>query len=183
MSSLELNERSKDRLRDVRVLVVDDDVRISRLIQSVLLGLGFEDVTLCHDGKKAVQILQEKRIDFVICDWLMEPMDGMELLQYIRKSPESPNPIIPVIMLSGNSEILQVEAARDAGVTEYVAKPFTARSLCSRIISVIDRPRSFIMAPEFSGPNRRRHKAGEKAGTATQERRHRPDNTDKDSRR
>jgi two-component system, chemotaxis family, chemotaxis protein CheY len=144
------------RLRTVRVLVVDDDRRIAKLICSVLEGLGFENLHVEHSAETAMTYLRAKEVDMVICDWMMDGQNGVDMVRELRRDLENPNQLVPVIMLSGNSERPQVEDARDAGVTEYVMKPFTAKSLCSRIISVIDQPRSFIMAPEFSGHNRRR---------------------------
>lgn len=145
-------------LRDVHVLVVDDDRRIAKLIRSVLAGLGFQHIIVEHSGEEALKILSEREIDMVICDWMMDGMSGVEMVETLRRDVASPNQLVPVIMLSGNSEKPQIESARDRGVTEYVMKPFTAKSLCSRIISVIDNPRSFIISEGFSGHNRRRKK-------------------------
>lgn len=144
------------RLRKVRVLIVDDDRRIAKLICSVLEGLGFENLHVEHSAEAAMAFLRGEEVDMIICDWMMDGQNGVEMVRELRRDLENPNQLVPVIMLSGNSERPQVEDARDSGVTEYVMKPFTAKSLCSRIISVIEQPRSFIMAPEFSGHNRRR---------------------------
>ncbi|MGB1539685.1 MAG: response regulator, partial [Rickettsiales bacterium] len=157
MSSSLSDFRPEKALNDVHVLVVDDDLRIAKLVRSVLEGLGFQHVRLCHDGSEALEVLKNETVDMVICDWQMEPMSGLSMVEYVR-SPQSPCLRIPVIMLSGNSERPQVEIARDSGVTEYVMKPFTAKSLCSRIVAAIDHPRSFILSKNFSGPNRRRKK-------------------------
>lgn len=143
-------------LCNVHVLVVDDDHRIAKLIRSVLTGLGFQHIHVVHSAAKALEILAEKEIDMIICDWVMDGMDGVEMVEALRKDIRNPNQLVPVIMLSGNSERPQVEFARDSGVTEYVMKPFTAKSLCSRIITVIESPRSFVMSPNFSGHSRRR---------------------------
>lgn len=153
-------------LRDVRVVVVDDDRRIANLVRSVLLGLGFQHVHVLHDGQDGIDYLKINLADLIICDWQMEPVSGMDMVQFLRRESTNHNRVVPIIMLSGNSEKPQVETARDAGVTEYVIKPFTAKSLCSRIIAVIDSPRSFIIAPKFAGHNRRR-----KSLPAAQERR------------
>ena len=156
MASALQNFKPAKELRDVRVLLVDDDRRIANLVRSVLLGLGFQHVHVLHDGKEGITYLKDNQVDLIICDWQMEPVSGMDLVHYLRTVDQSHNRVVPVIMLSGNSEKPQVESARDAGVTEYVVKPFTARSLCNRIMTVIDHPRSFIIAPEFAGHNRRR---------------------------
>lgn len=143
-------------LREVSVLVVDDDRRIAKLIRSVLAGLGFEDIVVAHSGEEALALLSKREMDMIICDWMMDGMTGVEMVEHLRRDIANPNQLVPVIMLSGNSEKPQIEAARDSGVTEYVMKPFTAKSLCSRITAVIEQPRSFIISDGFSGHNRRR---------------------------
>ena len=153
-------------LRDVHVLVVDDDRRIAKLVRSVLAGLGFEQITVQHSAEDAMAFMKKQDVDLLICDWMMDGMSGVEMVEALRRDIADKHQLVPVIMLSGNSEQPQIEAARDSGVTEYVMKPFTAKSLCSRIVAVIEHPRSFIMSPDFSGHNRRRKRVD-----ATQERR------------
>lgn len=150
------NTRPTKYLRDVHVLVVDDDHRIAKLIRSVLSGLGFQNIHVEHSAENALEFMTANEVDMVICDWMMDGMDGVEMVETIRKDLANMNQLVPIIMLSGNSEKPQIETARDSGVTEYVMKPFTAKSLCNRIIAVIDNPRSFIMSGGFSGHNRRR---------------------------
>lgn len=145
-------------LRDITVLVVDDDRRIAKLVRSVLEGLGFEKVHVEHSAESAMQYLLKQEVDMIICDWMMDGQNGVSMIEEMRRDIMNPNQLTPVIMLSGNSERPQIETARDSGVTEYVMKPFTAKSLCGRIVAVIEHPRSFIMSPDFSGHNRRRKK-------------------------
>lgn len=158
--------KSAKYLRDVHVLVVDDDRRIASLVRSVLEGLGFEHIRVEYAGEVALDFLRREEVDMIICDWMMDGMNGVAMIEELRRDVANPNQLVPVIMLSGNSEQPQIEHARDSGATEYVMKPFTAKSLCSRIIAVIEHPRSFIMSPDFSGHNRRR-----KRQDATTERR------------
>lgn len=153
---MQIDFTRRNPLANVRVLIADDDRRIGLLVQSVLQGLGFQHVTVCHDGSEALEILRDRPVDFLICDWQMEPLSGVNLVRYVRQSPDSPNRRLPIIMLSGHAERAEVEEARDVGVTEYVVKPFTAKSLCSRIMALIDAPREFVLSPHFVGPNRRR---------------------------
>jgi two-component system, chemotaxis family, chemotaxis protein CheY len=143
-------------LRDVHVLVVDDDRRIAKLVRSVLNGLGFNNVYVEFTAEAALDFLDKQDVDMVICDWMMDDMSGVEMVRQLRDTKGSHNQMVPIIMLSGNSEKPLIETARDSGVTEYVMKPFTAKSLCSRIVAVIENPRSFIMSQKFSGHNRRR---------------------------
>ena len=86
----------------------------------------------------------------------MEPMDGIELTRRIRNDSTSPNKTVPIIMLTGYSAANRIQRSRDAGATEYLAKPFTAESLVKRITYVIENPRDFILARDYFGPDRRR---------------------------
>lgn len=152
------------RLSKVHVLLVDDDTEILQLMRGLLSRLGFSHITTAVDGAEAVAILKNKRewarheIDIVITDWNMGPVDGLELMRFIRTSPDSPNQYLPIIMLTGRSDRQDVEKARDAGFTEFLVKPFTAKALCERIILCVDQPREFIAIANYTGPSRRRRK-------------------------
>jgi len=86
----------------------------------------------------------------------MEPMDGLEFTRAVRMDPTSPNPFIPIIMLTGHTEMHRIVEARDAGVTEFLAKPVTANGVYARIKSVVENPRPFIKTDRYLGPSRRR---------------------------
>jgi len=127
------------------------------LLRTLLGGLGIEEVHEAPDGRTALELLHRVDPDFVLTDLSMAPVDGIAFTREIRNSVASPNPFVPVIMVTGHTERARVLAARDAGVTEFLAKPITARSLFLRIAEIIDRPRPFVRADEFFGPDRRRH--------------------------
>lgn len=145
-----------ERLREIRILVIDDDPRLAHLLESVLQGLGFSQIKLCHDGDEALQFLKNHPIDLVICDWQMQAVSGIELVCQLREDETALNRLTPIIMLSGHSDIEHIKAARDAGITEYLTKPFTAHTLCNRLSHVIEHPRHFIASPYYSGHDRRR---------------------------
>jgi two-component system chemotaxis response regulator CheY len=92
----------------------------------------------------------------VLTDWAMPIFDGLELTQMIRQPGANANPYAPIIMLTGHSEKMRVVAARDAGVTEFLAKPISAKSLYQRILNVVANPRPFIKTRSYFGPDRRR---------------------------
>lgn len=144
------------RLARVRILVADNDEFVSLLVRNVLKNLGFQNLTLVKDGEKALESIRGNPTDLLITDWQMDPLNGFDLVKFIRTSPDSPNKFLPIIMLSGNGEYHDIEKARDVGVTEYVIKPFTAKALVERICLVIDNPRRFVISPVFKGPDRRR---------------------------
>ena len=85
-----------------------------------------------------------------------DPESGLALIDWIRNATDSPDRMIPVIMLTANSEQNYVVEARDIGVTEFLAKPFNVESLYRRLVSVIVRPRAFVNADDYFGPDRRR---------------------------
>lgn len=143
-------------LAKIRVLIADDDRRIALIIKQVLESLGFKEIYTARDGEKALELLQSNAVDMIITDWQMAPMDGISLVQYLRTSEDSPNRFMPIIMLTGNADREHVELARDTGVTEFVVKPFSAKTLCERLMLLIENPRSFIMSKRFIGPDRRR---------------------------
>lgn len=146
-----------DYLKNVSILIVDDQDFICRLVREVLHVIGASQMYLFTDPKEAWAEFKVRPVDIVILDWKMGPPDGVELTRLIRKSEESPNPLVPIIMVTGYGEMSRVLKARDAGVTEYIIKPISPKALYSLIEAVIERPRRFVRIGEFFGPDRRRH--------------------------
>src|SRR4029077_14583568 len=101
----------------------------------------------------------------VITDWAMPIFDGMDLTQMIRQPGANNNPYVPIIMLTGHSEKKRVISARDAGVTEFLAKPISANGLYERVLNVVANPRPFIRTRSYFGPDRRRNTNPNYAGT------------------
>src|SRR5262249_7441988 len=89
--------------------------------------------------------------------WAMPIFDGLELTQMIRQPGANANPYVPIIMLTGHSEKKRVVASRDAGVTEFLAKPISAKSLYQRVLNVVANPRPFIKTKNYFGPDRARN--------------------------
>lgn len=144
------------RLAHINVLVADADSRISHLVRRVLASLGFGTVHLAKNGQDALRILREKPVDIVITEWDMEPLGGIEFINRVRSGHANVSRMLPIVMLTGKTQRKYVEKARDAGMTEFVVKPFTVRTLCDRIILVVEHPRNFILSPRYCGPDRRR---------------------------
>lgn len=143
-------------LENVKFLVVDDNAFMRKIVRRVLNALDAMQVRDAGDGAEALKVMRTFEPDIIICDWEMRPLDGLEFVRMLRLSSDSANPYIPVIMLSGHSEMNRVTAARDAGVNEFVVKPISVRTLFSRIQSIIEKPRGFIRTKTFFGPDRRR---------------------------
>jgi CheY-like chemotaxis protein len=143
-------------LEKVRFLVVDDNVYMVKLVKTILRGFGAEHVFEAKSGAEAFASLKNDSIDIVILDYLMDGEDGVAFVQRVRTSPESSTPYVPVIMLTAHSDRRRVEAARDAGVTEFCSKPVTSSDMLKKVAAVIDHPRPFIRSDSYFGPDRRR---------------------------
>lgn len=143
-------------LTRLNVLVVDDNRHMRTLVRSILNALGIRNVIEADDGSTAMKTLKTMDADIVICDWQMDPMDGITFTKLIRKSEESPNIYVPIIMLTGHTEMSRVVTARDAGVNEFLAKPVSAKNIYQRIKMILDNPRQYIRTKEYFGPDRRR---------------------------
>jgi two-component system chemotaxis response regulator CheY len=143
-------------LEKAKILIVDDMKPMLSLTKSIFNILGFKDVFTAEDGEEAFNLLCKHDPDLVVTDWMMSPMDGLEFTKMIRKNPLAPNPYVPVLMMTGFSSRLRVEQARDIGITEFLVKPFSSRDLYNRVVQIIEKPRQFVDAGVFFGPDRRR---------------------------
>lgn len=143
-------------LEKVRFLVVDDNVYMVKLVKTILRGFGAEHVFEAKSGAEAFHCLKNDGIDIVILDYLMDGEDGVAFVQRVRTSPDSATPYVPIIMLTAHSDRRRVEAARDAGVTEFCSKPVTSAEMLKKVAAVIDHPRPFIRSDTYFGPDRRR---------------------------
>ena len=143
-------------LENVRFLVVDDNMFIRTTVRLVLKTMGSREIREANNGAEALKLLQGYQPDIIIVDWEMDPINGIEFVENIRGSQETPLAFIPVIMLTGHSEAERVTKARDSGVNEFVVKPFSASGLFTRIQAVIERPRPFVKVEDYFDPDRRR---------------------------
>ncbi len=139
----------------LKVLVVDDSRHMRSLIKSFLMGFGFKEIFEAADADEAYEAVRDIFPDIVITDWRMHPTDGIELVRRIRGEDDSPNPYLPIIMLTGFTELHRVKQARDTGVTAFLAKPISASALYKRVCAVIDDQRPFVRVGDYFGPDRR----------------------------
>ncbi len=154
------------RLHDVKILVVEDMLPMLALTKSILNIFGFNKIYTAPNAAEAYKLFQDEKPDLVITDWHMQPMTGLDLIRKIRKDPASHNPFVPIILMTGFSDRARVEIARDDGVTEFLVKPFSAKDIYSRIVQIVEKPRQFVNAGDFFGPDRRRRKNFEYHGEA-----------------
>lgn len=143
-------------LEALDLLLADDSSHMRAIVCTLLRSIGIKKVREVSDGSAALEALRQQPADIVIVDFKMLPLDGVSFTRMIRLAPDSPDVYLPVIMMTGHSELSRVCEARDAGVTEILAKPVNARRLLTRIESVILHPRPFIRTSSYFGPDRRR---------------------------
>jgi two-component system chemotaxis response regulator CheY len=119
----------------MNILIVDDYKTMLRIIRNLLKQLGFNNVDEATDGSMALQRLRDKDYGLVISDWNMEPMTGIQLLREVRADAKLK--ALPFIMITAESKTENVIAAKEAGVNNYIVKPFNAATLKVKLASVI----------------------------------------------
>jgi len=148
----------------LKALIVEDNAHMRALLRALLNSAGIMDIAEATNGRTAIDLLRQRKSDLVLSDLAMKPMDGLEFTRHVRNHEHSPNPFVPIIMITGHTEKHRVEAARDAGVTEFLAKPITAQNLFARIAEIVERPRAFVRCENYFGPDRRRRPIEDYAG-------------------
>ncbi|MBI1275076.1 response regulator [bacterium] len=142
----------------VQLLIVEDQEALCTLLERALRRLGFEQITIANDAYHAMEAIRKKIPDLILTDWMLGHGDGISLTKAIRASTDAMLSTVPIIMISGRNTVEDIQHARDAGITEFVAKPFSLQDICDRIVAVVEKPRMFVVAPQFIGPDRRRTK-------------------------
>ncbi|MBL8643008.1 MAG: response regulator [Rhodospirillaceae bacterium] len=168
-------DKEKENLGQDRlsVLVVEDNEYMLDIFVTALKRMGFARTHRAKNAKEAVDYLRStskgfagsEQVDIVISDLIMGAISGQHLLQWLRDDKASPNRFMPFIMISGAADRVNVETARDKGVTEFIVKPFSVESLYKVLQRIIDVPRQFVTTTTYFGPDRRRSsKAGPPGG-------------------
>ncbi|WP_291323368.1 chemotaxis response regulator CheY [Desulfonatronospira sp.] len=123
--------------KNMRVLVVDDFSTMRRIIKNILRQLGFNNIVEADDGTTAWEILNKDKIDFIVSDWNMPKMTGIELLRKVRSSEEFAD--IPFLMVTAEAQQENIIEAVQAKVSNYIVKPFTADTLSQKIEKIFDK--------------------------------------------
>jgi two-component system chemotaxis response regulator CheY len=121
----------------MKILVVDDFSTMRRIIKNLLKDLGFSNIQEADDGSTALPMLQQGDFDFVVTDWNMPGMQGIDLLRNIRADDNLKH--LPVLMVTAEAKKEQIVAAAQAGVNGYVVKPFTAATLKEKLAKIFER--------------------------------------------
>lgn len=122
--------------KNMNILIVDDYKTMLRIIKNLLKQLDFNNVDEATDGEAALAKLANKNYGLIISDWNMEPMTGLELLKNVREEGGE-NSKVPFIMITAESKTENVIAAKQAGVNNYIVKPFNAQTLKNKMVSVL----------------------------------------------
>jgi len=121
----------------MKILIVDDFSTMRRIIKNLLRDLGFTNTVEADDGNTAVPILKAGGIDFLVTDWNMPGMQGIDLLRYVRADEKLSK--MPVLMVTAEQKREQIIEAAQAGVNGYIVKPFTAATLKEKIDKIFER--------------------------------------------
>jgi two-component system chemotaxis response regulator CheY len=146
----------------ISFLVVEPNRLMGQMVRDVLQMLDVQYIDRARDFETAVNVLRMGRTDIMITEWALSQeklgRNGMDIVHWVRNDGGSPNRMMPIVMMTANSEEEYVCRARDCGVSEFVAKPYTVNGFYTRLASAIARPRQFVRIGEYFGPDRRRRK-------------------------
>jgi two-component system chemotaxis response regulator CheY len=139
---------------DLRVLAVDDNVHMCRLVRTMLNAFGIRQVVDAGDGAEALERLEQGQFDMLIVDWEMPVLDGADLVRLIR-NPGHVNCYIPIIMITGHSTYRRTQEAHALGVNDVLSKPFSPKALYERMADNVLQPRPFVRSADYFGPKPR----------------------------
>jgi len=139
----------------LNVMVADDNRHIRDIIVQILRALGVRNLHMAEDGVSAFHLLCAQSIDIVIIDNRMQPISGTDFTRLVRRSEESPNPYVPILMVTGYADKRTIIDARNAGVHDIIVKPLSAALVSTRLSEVILNPRNFVRTKSYFGPDRR----------------------------
>jgi two-component system chemotaxis response regulator CheY len=138
-------------IRQAKVLIVDDEFYMRKVIRTLLLAMGVTNVHDAPDGASALAAISGLDPDVVILDWQMDGVNGPEFVRRVRSPGSSPYPNVPIIMLTGHSERARVVEAMRLGVREFLVKPVSGKALHERLASVLLNPRPMVKGGDHDG--------------------------------
>jgi CheY-like chemotaxis protein len=144
------------RLPKIKVLVVDDDLYMRKVVRAMLIAIGVRNIIEAQNGTAGLDMIREQRPDVVFVDWEMPGMDGLAFVKQVRSPSTFPIPDVPIILLTGHGDRWRVLEAARLGVHEYLLKPVSTKALLERIASVLIRPRKMVQMADYYGPAPRR---------------------------
>lgn len=150
---------------NLHALIVDSDQYAIDILVQILRGFGLNLATVAGTGEEAMRLLSQKKFDFVVCEALLADMPGAELTRWMRSQANPKIRYIPIVMLTGHTQLGNVTAGRDSGAHIIVRKPVSPSILFDRLSWSASNPRAFIEGETYTGPDRRFKFAGLPDGT------------------
>jgi CheY-like chemotaxis protein len=135
-----------------KVLVVDDEHYMRKVVRALLMSVGVKTVYEAPDGPSGLEMIRNHQPDVVIVDWQMPGLDGSGFVRMVRSPETFPYPNVPIIMLTGHGERSKVVEAIQIGVNEFLLKPVSSKSLYNRLLSVLTKPRPVVKTGGYYGP-------------------------------
>ena len=151
---------------ELKVQVIDDQEYMRVVLASILRGFGIRHVEVYPDPVTAFDELETFDASLILTDWDMKPVDGLQFIHRIRTGKDSPNPYVPIVMVTSHSHVDKVMQARNAGANDFLVKPVSAKSVYLRIRSTMENPQPFVRSKAYFGPNRRRCELGPPKGVS-----------------
>jgi two-component system chemotaxis response regulator CheY len=145
-------KRLVHRFAATKVLVVDDEHYMRKVVRTLLMSVGVRTVYEAPDGPSGLEFIRSMAPDVVILDWEMPGLDGAGFVRMVRSPDTFPFPDIPIIMLTGHGERRRVVEAVSIGVNEFLLKPVSSKALQDRLISVLAKPRPLVKSGDYYGP-------------------------------
>jgi CheY-like chemotaxis protein len=153
-------------LNALHVLIVDASQNMRRLVRTMLMGLKVTKIREATDTTAALEEIHHFPADIVIMSYYVEPLSAADFAHALRTADGTPNPYIPIILLTGNTETRVIAEARDSGVNSILATPTSPAAIYKRVVELIEKPRKFITSETYFGPCRRRRSLGPPRGVA-----------------
>ena len=140
------------RFAAVKVLVVDDEYYMRKVVRTLLMSIGVRSIHEAADGPAGLELIRTTAPDVVIVDWQMPGLDGAGFVRMVRSPETFPYPNVPIIMLTGHGERSRVVEAIKIGVNEFLLKPVSSKALQDRLVAVLAKPRPAVKCGNYYGP-------------------------------
>jgi DNA-binding response OmpR family regulator len=147
-----IDKELSEKLQTLKVLVVDDEPYMRKVVRTLLISVGVRHVFEAPDGVSGLESIRTIGPDLVIVDWEMPGLDGCGFARMVRSPQTFPYPDVPIIMLTGHSERSRVVAALKMGINEFLLKPVSSKALLDRVRAVVLNPRPMIQHGNYYGP-------------------------------
>ena len=145
-------------LADLKTLIIDDNAHMRELVRAILFSFNMRNIVVAADATTGLAAVHEGGVDLAFVDFRLGDLDGLAFCREIRMGEDSPDPYLPIIMITAYSERSRVKQALDCGIDEFLVKPVRANDVAARINAVVQRRRAFVKSPDYFGPDRRRRK-------------------------